>query len=244
MTVLAVLAILTIVGLIVAGAVRKERQRAAAAEQLLIQSGFSRSASDTAHLETVVRSLRESPRFKVSRPWKCRTGGGDVYWYEASSEDADSEHRIAADEFLCTLKRPSEAPLLLYLEPVKLGKGFGASLIDKLLVVTAPRGLHKLDPPTAAPSTGILAAFGPKGASWSQLVDSEQLDLLARGAQHGVFVIRCRGEHCALELFGAYARKAIKSVDWNDTWAFVRRVAAASPAARPPVAALGGGTKK
>lgn len=228
MVAFAVLSILTLAGVVVARAVRRERQREAAQEQVLIQNGFSRCDGDTAHLASVVRSLRKSSQFEVRRPWKWDTGDAAVYWFEAVTEDAESQHRIADDEFLCTLRRPTPEPFLLYLSPAKLEKGLGTRLIEKLLVVTAPPGFHKLDHSTSVHSTEILAAFGPPGASWGDLVDPDQLALFARGARHGVFAIRCGGEHCALELLGAQARKMMQPIGWQDTWSFVRQVAGAS----------------
>jgi hypothetical protein len=224
----AVLAILTLAGVVVARAVRGQRQREAAQELLLIRSGFRPCDGDAAHLATVVRSLRKSTEFEVRSPWKWDGGDAAIHWYEAVTEDAESRNRLACDEFLCTLRRPTQAPLLLYLSPAKLEKGLGTRLIEKLLVVTAPPGFHKLDHSASAHASEILAAFGPQGASWGDLVDPDQLALFARGARHGVFVIRCSGEHCALELLGAQARKMMQPIGWPDTWSFVRQVAGAS----------------
>ena len=226
----AVVVALAIAALVVVGLVRKERACAAAQEQALIRNGFSRCDGDAPQLETVVRLLRNSSEFEVHRPWKRQVDDTVVYRYEVSREDAESTQRILDDEFLCTLKRPSEQPILLYLSPATLGKGIGAQLIEKLLVITAPRGLEKLDPSASAHSASILAAFGPPGVPLGDLVDPEQLALFARGARHGIFAIRCHGEHCALELFGAYARRAMEPIRWEETWSFVRQVVGSSTA--------------
>lgn len=231
MVALVILAILTLAGVVVTAGVRKARRQQAAQEQVLKRHGFKPCEGGVTHLEAGVRSLRGSSRFELRRPWERITEDAAVYWYEVGADDADSKQRIAADEFLFTLRRPSEQPFLLYLSPTKLGKGLGARVIEKLLVVTAPPGLQKLAPPASAHATNVLAAFGPPDASWSDLVDADQLALFAGAARYGVFAIRCRGEHCALEMFSAYARKAMEPVTWDQTWSFVRRVAASSTAA-------------
>ena len=236
----AVIAVLAIAALAVVALVRRERERGAAQEQALIRNGFSRCDGDVAQLETVVRALRNSDRFEVRRPWKRKTDESVVYWYEVNSEDAESKHRIAADEVLCSVTRPTETPLLLYLNPANLGKGFGARLIEKLLVVMAPSGFDKLDTASSAHSSSILAAFAPPGATLRDLVDPAQLAIFAQGARSGVFAIRCHGQHCALELMGAYARKAMQPIRWEDTWSFVRQVASSSGARTPSHSSMRG----
>lgn len=219
-----VLAILTIAAILVSRSVRRAREHEAAQEQMLVQNGFKTCADDKALLDGMVRALRNSPVLGVRTAWKRGTGDAAIYWYEVSSPSGESPGRLVADEFLCTLGRRSQQPLLLYLQPVKLGKGAGARLIENLIIVTAPEGLSKLDISGSKHSEGILAAFGPEGASIDDLLDAEQLAVLARGARYGVSAVRAVGNHCTLELFSAYARKGMPPVSWLETWSFVRQV--------------------
>jgi hypothetical protein len=224
----AIAAILTIAATLVWRSVHTMRARAAAQGQALVQNGFRTCDGDRARLESRVESLRGAPGFEVREVWRRGDGDDAIYWYEVRSRTAQPENRVVADEFLCTLRRPSEQPLLLYLQPVKLGTGLGGRLIDKLLVVTAPAGMRKLDLAGAEPADGVLAAFGPEGTSLGELLSEQQLAVLARGARRGVFVIRAAGDDCAMELLGAYARKATAPVSWQETWSFVRQVAGSS----------------
>ena len=219
-----VLGILTaVIALVVISSVRKWRALKAAQKQLLEQSGFSPCETETGHLEEIVRSLRDSTRFKVKKPWKRRSlRGGDVYWYEVISGNQDDSS--ASEEFLCSLRRSSSQPFLLYLRPPMVKKGLGSRLMERVLTFTAPRGMHKLDLSGDAKSDALLAAFGPHDTTLHQLVDAETLAVLAQGARHGVFAIRGVGDHCTLELYGSHARKAVEHGGWLDTWSFVQRV--------------------
>jgi len=216
-----VLGILTaVIALLVISSVRKMRALKAAQKQLLEQSGFSPCEAEASHLDEIVRSLRDSSRFRVHKPWKRRSIRGDVYWYEVSSGDRD--HTSASEEFLCSLRRSSSEPFLLYLRPPMFKKGLGSRLMEKLLTVTTPRGLHKLEISSEAKSDALLAAFGPRDSSLHDLVDADKLAVLAQGARHGVFAIRGVGDHCALEMYGTHARKTVGG--WMYTWSFVQRV--------------------
>lgn len=219
-----IVAILAIVAAATFRGIREMRAQEAAQKQLLVQSGFSPCDAEQGRLEEIVRSLRDSAAFRVRNPWKRTSARGTVYWYEVSSEAAGDNQRVAADEFLCSVVRPSPQPFLLYLKPTPL-KGLGSRLIEKLVTVFAPPRLHALDLPPDAHSEALLAAFGPRSAAIQDLVDAEKLALFAQGARHGVFAVRGQGDHCALELFGAQARKALQSTGWLDTWAFVQQLA-------------------
>ena len=218
-----VLGILTaVIALIVLSAVRRMRALKAAQKQLLEQNGFSPCDAEARHLEEIVRSLRGSSRLRVRRPWKrASMRGGDVYWYELSAGNQDES---ASEEFLFSLRRSSSEPFLLYLRPPMLRKGLGSRLMEKLLTVTAPRRLHKLDLSDDTKSDALLAAFGPRDSSLHELVDADKLAVLAQGACHGVFAVRGAGDHCALELHRTHARKAVEHGGWLDTWSFVQRV--------------------
>jgi hypothetical protein len=85
--------------------------------------------------------------------------------------------------------------------------------------------LHKLEVPESLRSRGVLAAFGPRGASIQDLLDDEKLAVLSEGARHGIFAIRGEGDQCAMELTSSYGGKAGGHVSWEDTWSFVRRAA-------------------
>ena len=218
-------AILVCGGVALCWSIRKTRRRQAAENQLLLQNGFQPCEGEKARLEAVVRSLRRSSDWEVRRAWK-RTGmDGPVYWYEASADGGRDHSRLAADEFLCTLRRPSKQPFVLYLKPQPFKNGFASRMLEKLIAVTNEAGLEALARPENGPATALLAAFGPKGARLSDLLDEATLDRLARGAAHGVFAIRGQDEHCALELLGHQYRKALGCTDWLDTWRFVQQVA-------------------
>ena len=210
-----VLGILTaVIALLILTSVRKMRALQAAQKQMLEQSGFRPCEAEASHLEEIVRSLRDSSQFRVRKPWKRPSIRGDVYWYEVNSSDRDNTSD--SEEFLCSLRRSSSEPFLIYLRPPMVKKGIGSRLMEKLLTVTAPRGLHKLDLSSDAKSDALLAAFGPRDSSLQELVDADKLAVLAEGARHGVFTIRGVGDHCALELYTTPARKTVAG--WLDTW--------------------------
>ena len=95
-----------------------------------------------------------------------------------------------------------------------------------MLAFTTPRHLEKVELGNGAYAESVLAAFCPKGRGLSELIDDEQLQLLAQGARHGIYAIRAEGEHCSLELLGAFAAKASAPVSWEDTCTFVEKIAA------------------
>ncbi len=225
----------------VAGGVRAARRRAAAQTQRLLQLGFAPCEAELSQLQDIARRLRSSSEFDVRRAWKRSGSAGPIHWYEVIQARRD-EPANASDEFLCTLRRRSREPFVLYLKPVPLDRGFRSSLIENLLAFTTPRHLEKIDLGNGAYAQSVLAAFCPKGTGLSELIDEEQLQLLAQGARHGIFAIRGEGEHCSLKLLGAYAAKSLAPVSWEDTCTFVEKIAACSlPGAtvRPAMAARG-----
>ena len=224
----------TLVGLTIAAgagfavwtAIRAARARTAAAAQALAQSGFTPCTAESSRLETIVQSLRQSPEFTVRKPWKRQSLNGPVYWYEVVSNPNDDNDPVVADEFLCHLRRGGRPPFVLYLKPKPMNDGLASRMLEKLIAATEPAGLHALARPQNAQAGAFLAAFGPAGASLGDLFDDQELAHLARGAQHGVFVIRGADDRCALELFGQPVRKALGNTDWQDAWSFVQHVAA------------------
>lgn len=223
MTVLVVVAIVLLVGATVWWSIRTTRAAQAATTQGLVQSGFAPCAEDAPRIEEIVRSVRQSREFEVRKPWKRMLRGAPVYWYEVVSNAGSEEHRVAADEFLCPLRRGSRQPFVLYLKPTN---GAGSRILEKLIGVLEHSDLQALERPQNGQEDVFLAAFGPRGAKLHEMFDARDLSLFARGGQHGIFVIRGQGDHCTLELLGGPARKALGSTDWLDTWSFVQQASA------------------
>jgi len=222
---LAVGAGLAIVVLAVAFGIRRTRQRHAEQERQLVQSGFRRCEAEEVQLAEVVRSMHESSSLEVHKPWKREGAEAAFYWYEVASPGSHDHQRVAADEFLCTIKRSSKEPFALFLSPVRIERGFGSKMLESVLSLAAPAGLHKLEVPESLRSRGVYGAFGPQGASIQDLVDEGKLAVLSDAGRHGIFAIRGDGERCAMELTSAYGRKASGRVSWQDTWSFVQRAA-------------------
>jgi hypothetical protein len=218
-------AVLAVVGLVIATAMRKARARAAARAQTLADSGFRACDAEAERLRAIASELRDVPRLALRKPWKCATPNGSIYWYEVSEPTGADEQRHAADEFLCSLARRSKQPFVLYLAPPGLGNGFGAKVIKTFIRGGAPAGLQEIAVQRSERTEHILAAFGPRGAALGDVLDDDQLAQLAQGARHGVFAIRGRDDHCALELYGEHARRGLGPVAWEDCLAFVRKIA-------------------
>jgi len=205
--------------------IRKTREQRAARERLLVQSGFRPCDGEGTQLVEIVRTLHHSTDLDVCKPWKRDGADAAIYWYEVGSEGSHDQQRTASDEFLCTIKRTARQPYALFLFPVKLERGFGLKMIEGALAMAAPKGLHKLELPESMRSRGVLAAYGPQGASLQDLFDDETLEVLSQGARYGIFAIRGAGDQCAMELTSSYGKKVLGSVTWQDTWSFVQRAA-------------------
>jgi hypothetical protein len=233
MEALAVFVVLVLVTGAIAGTVRRTRAQRAAEAGRLFQVGFRECPGEAGVLAGVVRELHGSERLELRRPWKRATSGEPVYWYEVRSESGAERTSVAADEFLCTLPRPSPEPCVFYLKPEGLGSGLGARLLGQTLSALAPDGLHPLDLGREPRSAALLAAFGPRGASLERLLGPDLADLLAQAGKHGVFAVRARGDRCALEVLGHYARKAKSAPDWRQSWSFVEGLASRDPGSSP-----------
>jgi hypothetical protein len=220
-------AVIGLFAVLIAGSVRRARARMEELRQQLVQSGYRVcDPTETRRLEGLVRTLHGDSNLQVRRPWKRGQDADTVYWYEVRTQSSGDHQGVASDEFLCTLRRRSSAPLFLFIKPAELREGFAAKTMRKVLAATAPPGLHALDLKGSRHSEHFLAAFGPQGASLSDLVDDDVLASFARAGDHGINAVRCRDDLCAFELHGAYARRVMKDVRWQESWSYVRRIAA------------------
>jgi len=59
--------------------------------------------------------------------------------------------------------------------------------------------LVKIELPAELQNSNILGVMGPKDCSFYDLFDSTALNLLVRGADNDVFIIRCRENLCSIE---------------------------------------------
>ena len=220
-------ALIVLAVVLIMNSVRRARARLEQQRQLLVQSGYRQcDPTEARRLEGLVRTLHGDNDLHVRRPWKRGQDDDTVYWYEVSTESSHDHHRVASDEFLCTLRRSSRAPLVLFLKPAGMGEGIGASLVRQVIAATAPPGLHALDLRSVAGADRFLAAFGPLGETLRDLLHDDAMNVLAGAGEHGIMTVRCRDDLCAFELLGAYARRAQKDVGWQESWSFVKRIAA------------------
>ncbi len=219
---IAALILAVAVAAVVAG-IRAARRRAEAQTQRLLVRGFAPCESEP--LQDIVRRLQSSEQLEVRKAWTRSGSGGPIHWVVVVQAQGDGPVN-ASDEFLCTLRRRSREPFVLYLKPVPMGRGFRSSLIENFLDFIMPNHLEKVELGNGAHAESLLAAFCPKGMVLSEVIDDELLHLLAQGAQHGIYAIRAEGEHCSFEQLGAHAAKSLGPVSWEDTCAFVERIAA------------------
>lgn len=220
----AIVALILVAAVVAAAAgIRAARHSAHAQTQRLLQRSFA--PCETEPLQDLVRRLQSSEQLEVRRAWKRSGSGGPIHWVEVVQAHGDRPVN-ASDEFLCTLRRRSSEPFVLYLKPMPMGRGFRSSLIENLLTFTMPRHLEKVELGNGALAEFLLAAFCPKGLVLSEVIDDALLQILAQGAQHGIYAIRAEGEDCSFELFGAPAAKSLGPVSWEDTCAFVEKIAA------------------
>lgn len=245
MEALAVFAVLVLVTGAIAATVRRTRAARAAEAERLFQAGFRECPGEAGVLAGVVGQLHGSERLEIRRPWKRATSGEPVYWYEVRSESGSERTAVAADEFLCTLLRPSPEPCVLYLKPEGLGSGLGARILGQTFAALAPDGLHAIDLGREPRRAAFLAVFGPSGASLERLLGPDLADRLAQAGRHGVFAVRARGDRCALEVLGHYARKPKSAPDWRQSWSFVEGLASRAPgsSSRPSSSPVGAGDR-
>lgn len=195
---------IVLVGLIAGGlaawSLASHRRKSQAQKLALERLGFRPCPDQKSWLEKTVMVLENNAgyRYEVREP--ARLPGEPVYYYVKRRWDAD-EDATAEEEILFSLKRASTAGLVLVVKPSSIAPGLATRLIADVAAGpwdSQPDDLQRLDLPADLKDSNVVAALGPSGASFYDLVDDRTLSVVKGLGDVGGLFVRFRGAWCAV----------------------------------------------
>jgi len=195
-------AVVLLVALVVGGLVLANRKGRQAREERLARAGFAPCPEEKAKLEaTVARVLNDrSHRYAVREP--RRLAGAHVYHYVKARDARADEQPHASEELLLRVRRKAGSAVVLFVKPTSLAPGLATRLISAIATGpwdTQPDDLERIELPPELKDTNLLAALGPRGARFHDLVDGATLSVVQGLGDAGAMIVRLRDEWCVVE---------------------------------------------
>ena len=200
---------------------RAQRGKRAAAMQAL---GFTDCPDHIDHIEDMIAFLsgdnsKSARTHTVSHPMLRQSNGERIY-YIWIKESRSGDSTAWVETFLFPFARRVEQPVALMLSTQKT-----QAKIMKFVLGLAARMFGErftlLDMPRELEGSHILGAFGPRGCSLYDLLDSSVLSQVQHGAELGVNTFRAYQDWAAVSLDPKQ-----KKADTAQVWPFIERLAA------------------
>jgi hypothetical protein len=199
--------------------------------RFLAHHGFVPSPGTGGETRRRLKALPHDPHLEaqIVRPMQAAIDGAVVECFTRYRRGAAafSGH---ARVFLLRLPGQAFAPCLLSLRPPEHGAGGRLARLQGVafaLSADRPDDLVPLPSHRLLRDAGLLAAWGPRGSDLQTLIDPLLLEELLGLGRHGVRLVRCHGEDCALEIPLGYEG------DFETLWAPLQRIVRLCAGGRP-----------
>ncbi len=196
-----VVAGLIVVGLVIWSIVRQHRTHKAQ-KAALEQLGFVPCPDKKGWLEETAARIENTRGFDYEvRDPKRLPGEPAVYHYIKMRSRYADEPAVAEEEILFPLTRPSAAGLVLTVKPTSLAPGLATRMMGAIAAGpwdVQPEDLHRIEIPPDLKDTNLVAALGPSGAGFYDLVDSSTVTVVQGFGDAGGILVRFRDSWCAV----------------------------------------------
>jgi hypothetical protein len=166
--------------------------------------GFQPCPDRKAWLEETVTALENNRgyRYEVRDPRRL-SGDLDVYSYTKIRHRYahEDEVAVAEQEILFPLERPAAGALVLIVKPSSLAPGIATRVLGAAASGpwdAQPDDLERLELPPILQDSNVLAALGPSGASLTDVVDAQIINVMQGVGDAGGLFVRLRGGWCSV----------------------------------------------